>query len=162
MKSTIGIDTFKLSESNGTLLSKLTLEESTQKSQFKSNIKSVSKAMSYDERKIVASGKYDPEEYYYNYEAYLSDEFEEDDEDEITSQGTIIEAEKDIQELTWIVDNYKNLLENEEQIRDKKKESEFEKEQKKLQELMSHLEDLPIHEVSRLQKYKKENQWLRG
>ena len=99
MKSTVGVDTFKLSESNGTLMSKLTLEESTQKTQFKSGIKNVTKAMSYDERKIVASGKYDPEEYYYNYEAYLSDEFEED-EDDLTSQGTVVEAEKDIQELT--------------------------------------------------------------
>lgn len=56
------------------------------------------KAVSYDDRKITASGKYDPDEYYYNYERYESDEFENDDD--VSLSSTHIEAEKDPQELT--------------------------------------------------------------
>jgi hypothetical protein len=90
----MGVDTFKLSESNGTSISNMSLESSVAKT-----IKnSMQKASSYDDRRIVSTGRYDPEEYYYNYEAYQSDEFE--DEDDTTSQSTKVEAEKDPQELT--------------------------------------------------------------
>lgn len=95
LQSSKGADTFKLSESNGTFISSLSLEDSA----AHTIQQSLHKAASYDERKIVSSGKYDPEEYYYNYERYLSDEFEEDDE-ENTTESSRIEAEKDSKELT--------------------------------------------------------------
>ena len=66
----------------------------------------VQKAVSYDDRKIVSSGKYDYEEYYYNYEMYQSDEFESE-EDTIILDSDKVEASKDHEELTSIIDNYK-------------------------------------------------------
>lgn len=74
------------------MISGLSLEDSV----AKTLTKPLQKAVSYDDRKIVSSGKYDPEEYYYNYEAYLSDEFEEDDVINAVKE----EAKQDEQELT--------------------------------------------------------------
>lgn len=138
-----GEDTYKLSESDGTLISGLSLEDSTAKT-----IKNMQKAVSYDERKIVSSGRYDPEEYYYNYERYLSDEFEEDDD---ATSETPKEAEKDPQELTSIVDNYKLFLKNDKPDFKSDKDEEFEKVQKKLQKENNKIEDIPIQDIAKLQ-----------
>ena len=140
-----GEDTYQLSESNGTKFSGLSLEDSAAQS-MKLNHKSVS----YDDRKIVASGKYDPEEYYYNYEWYESDEFEEDDE-ETSTQGTVVEAEKDPNELTSIVDNYKHFLNNDLKRQVTAKDEEFEKQQEILNENLSIIEELPIEETAKMQ-----------
>lgn len=136
-------DTYKLSQSDGTLISGLSLEDSTAKT-----IKNMQKAVSYDERKIVSTGRYDPEEYYYNYERYMSDEFEEDDD---ATAGTPKEAEKDPQELTSIVDNYKLFLKNDKPDFKSEIDEEFEKVQKKLQKESKKIEDMPIHDIAKLQ-----------
>ena len=143
MSSVKGDDTFKLSHSEGTLISSLSFEDSTAKT-----IKGIQKAVSYDDRKIVSSGKYDPEEYYYNYEKYLSDEFEEDDEATI---GTPKEAEKDPKELTSIVDNYKLFLKCDKPEVKSDRDEEFEKVQQKLQKEINKIEDIPIHDIAKLQ-----------
>lgn len=144
VENSMGADTFKLSESNGTSISNMSLESSVAKT-----IKnSMQKASSYDDRRIVSTGRYDPEEYYYNYEAYQSDEFE--DEDDTTSQSTKVEAEKDPQELTWIMSNYKHFLNNDQPLEDTKDE-EFKKEQEKFIEEVKKIEDVPINQISKIQ-----------
>lgn len=143
--ATKNLDTFKLSESNGSLISGLSLEDSAAHTMNKIQQKSVS----YDDRKIVSSGKYDPEEYYYNYEAYQSDEFEIDDESD--TSGSVVEAEKDPNELTCIVDNYKHYLQNENPVHLSDKDEKFQKEQEKLNEQLKQMDDLPIHEIAKIQ-----------
>eukprot|EP00344_Euplotes_crassus_P009515 CAMPEP_0197018820 /NCGR_PEP_ID=MMETSP1380-20130617/80324_1 /TAXON_ID=5936 /ORGANISM="Euplotes crassus, Strain CT5" /LENGTH=115 /DNA_ID=CAMNT_0042446101 /DNA_START=451 /DNA_END=798 /DNA_ORIENTATION=- len=108
------------------------------------------KSVSYDDRKIVSSGKYDPEEYYYNYECYESDEFE-DDEDGITTGSTVEEAKKDPNELTSIVDNYKNFLTKDTTFDEIEIPEEFQKEQEKLNEQLQFREEIPIHETAKIQ-----------
>ncbi|CAI2359739.1 unnamed protein product [Moneuplotes crassus] len=140
------METFKLSESNGTLISGLSQEDSIAQTMSKMQHKSVS----YDDRKIVSSGKYDPEEYYYNYECYESDEFEED-EDDVTTGSTTEEAKKDANELTSIVDNYKNFLNNDATFDETEIDIEFQKEQERLNEQLKYREDIPIHETAQIQ-----------
>lgn len=108
------------------------------------------KSVSYDDRVIKASGKYDPEEYYYNNEAYLSDEFEADEE-VATTESSAVEATKDPLELTSIVDNYKHFLQNDSSQVETEKDIEFQKEQEKLNEQLQLVEDIPIHETARIQ-----------
>lgn len=140
--------TFLLSETAGTKFSELSLEDSNSQT---INKPIQQKAVSFDDRKIVSSGKYDPEEYYYNYELYQSDEFEED-EDEHTIGGTVVEAEKDHNELTSIVANYQNFLNNDKsKATPNDKDEEFQKEQEKLHEKLSQIEDLPIQETAKIQ-----------
>lgn len=156
LQSSKGADTFKLSESNGTFMSSLSLEDSSAHTMQQP----LHKASSYDERKIVSSGKYDPEEYYYNYERYLSDEFEEDDEDN-TTETSRIEAEKDPKELTSIVDNYKHFLNNEKPEVQNDKDEVFIKEQEKLEKQINRMEDLPIQETAKLQLQIKKDQIMK-
>jgi hypothetical protein len=139
--------TFLLSETGGSKISELSLEDSNAHT-----IKPLQhKAVSFDDRQIKSSGKYDPEEYYYNNEKYLSDEFEEDS-DEHTIGGTVVEAEKDIHELTSIVANYKNFLSNEKPVVvPNDKDQEFQKEQEIFNENQSQFENLPIHETAKIQ-----------
>lgn len=145
MTGSNGADTFKLSESNGTMISGLSLESSS----AKTLTKPIQKHVSHDDRKIVASGKYDPEEYYYNYEKYESDEFE-DDED-TTPGSTQAEAEKDPQELTSIVDNYKHFLKEDKQEVEEEKDAEFKAQQEKFNKEVNKMEDLPIKMTAQLQ-----------
>lgn len=147
-----GADTFKLSESGGSEISQLSFADSksaTIKPAFQ-------KAVSYDDRKIVSSGKYDLDEYYYNYEAYQSDEFESDNENEATPSAKV-EAEKDEKELTVILDNYRKYVNNEKQ-EDEEIDSDFIKHQEKLVEDNKKLEDIPIHETARIQMEKSKAQ----
>lgn len=90
-------DTFKLSETGMSAISEISAEDSQAKTI--KPLQPMHKAVSYDDRKIVSTGRYDPEEYYYNYECYQSDEFESDD-DKTPSRVNKIEAERDEQELT--------------------------------------------------------------
>ncbi len=108
------------------------------------------KSVSYDDRKIVSSGKYDPEEYYYNYEAYDSDEFEDPSDDETT--GSLAEAAaKDPHELTSILDNYQKILNHEIPCKESEKDLEFQKEQELLNEQLKLREEIPIHETAKIQ-----------
>jgi hypothetical protein len=86
-------DTFKLSESGGSQLSGFSLSGSAA-----SGI-GMHKNHSSDDRQLTGTGKYDIDEYYYNNQAYLSDEFE-DEEDSTTPGSSAVEAERDPNELT--------------------------------------------------------------
>lgn len=86
-------DTFKLSESGGSKLSGFSLSGSA------ASAAGIHKNHSSDDRQLTGTGKYDLDEYYYNNQAYLSDEFE-DDEDSTNPGSSAVEAERDPNELT--------------------------------------------------------------